>query len=238
MINYEILLKLLIAHLIGDFVFQTSGWIKKKRENKLKTFHFYIHCILHGLLAYILVYNLNLFWIPLVILITHFAIDVVKIYFFGRNKYWFYIDQILHITVILILWIFGTNQQYAVFRFAGDLLSDEKFWLIIFTYLLVSKPASVVISEFIGRWNDETIFKNTLRDAGKWIGYLERFLIVTFILIGQIQAIGFMLAAKSIFRFGDLKEYRDIKFTEYILIGTLSSFSIAIIAGIIAKKIL
>ena len=40
-----------------------------------------------------------------------------------------------------------------------------------------------------------------------------------------------MLAAKSIFRFGDLKENKDIRLTEYILIGTLLSFGIGILTG-------
>jgi len=44
--------------------------------------------------------------------------------------------------------------------------------------------------------------------------------------------VGFLLTAKSVFRFGDLKESKDRKLTEYILIGTLLSFGIAIIVGL------
>ncbi|TVR27761.1 MAG: DUF3307 domain-containing protein, partial [Balneolaceae bacterium] len=39
------------------------------------------------------------------------------------------------------------------------------------------------------------------------------------------------LAAKSIFRFGDLTRSKDRKLTEYILVGTLLSFLIAIATG-------
>jgi hypothetical protein len=46
------------------------------------------------------------------------------------------------------------------------------------------------------------------------------------------------LAAKSIFRFGDLKESKDRKLTEYVLIGTLLSFGIAIAVGMITLKLI
>ena len=75
----------------------------------------------------------------------------------------------------------------------------------------------------------------SLKNAGKWIGVIERFLILSFILINQWAAIGFLLAAKSIFRFGDLNEGKDQKKTEYILIGTLLSFSIALVHGLILR---
>jgi hypothetical protein len=43
-----------------------------------------------------------------------------------------------------------------------------------------------------------------------------------------VEAVGFLLAAKSVFRFGDLKDDHDRMRTEYVLIGTLLSFGIAI----------
>jgi hypothetical protein len=45
--------------------------------------------------------------------------------------------------------------------------------------------------------------------------------------------VGFILAAKSIFRFGDLTNSRDRNLTEYVLIGTLLSFGSALLAGIL-----
>lgn len=48
----------------------------------------------------------------------------------------------------------------------------------------------------------------------------------------QFAAIGFLLAAKSIFRFGDLRESSDCKRTEYILFGTFLSFTLAVLLGV------
>jgi hypothetical protein len=53
-----------------------------------------------------------------------------------------------------------------------------------------------------------------------------------FVITGKWEAIGFLLAAKSVFRFGDLRKSKDRKLTEYILIGTLISFGISILTGL------
>ncbi len=74
---------------------------------------------------------------------------------------------------------------------------------------------------------------DSLHDAGKNIGYIECLFIFVFIVLNQWSAIGFLLAAKSVFRFGDLSRARDRKLTEYILIGTLLSFGLAILTGVL-----
>jgi len=65
-----------------------------------------------------------------------------------------------------------------------------------------------------------------LKNAGTYIGYLERLLILSFILADQYVAIGFLVGAKAIFRYTDSRTV-----SEYILTGTLLSYSVAIIAG-------
>jgi len=55
--------------------------------------------------------------------------------------------------------------------------------------------------------------------------------------MNEWQAIGFLIAAKSVFRFGDLSRAKDRKLTEYILIGTLLSFGFAILIGLLYKNI-
>ena len=84
------------------------------------------------------------------------------------------------------------------------------------------------------RWQDEikTASRDSLKDAGKWIGIIERTLVLTFILLNEWAAIGFLLGAKSVLRFGDLKDGTQQKKTEYILIGTFLSFLLSIAAGL------
>ncbi len=70
-----------------------------------------------------------------------------------------------------------------------------------------------------------------LKNAGEWVGYLERALVYVLIILDLSNVLGFVVAAKSIARFEELK---DRKFSEYFLVGTLASITWAIaIAGLI-----
>ena len=62
---------------------------------------------------------------------------------------------------------------------------------------------------------------------------LESLLVFVFIISNHWKAVGFLITAKSVFRFGDLKEPKYRMLTEYILIGTLISFGIAIAVGLL-----
>jgi hypothetical protein len=61
------------------------------------------------------------------------------------------------------------------------------------------------------------------------VGWLERFLVLTAVVSGLPTAVGLIIAAKSIFRFPEIK---GRPFTEYFLIGTLLSITIAVIGGL------
>lgn len=103
--------------------------------------------------------------------------------------------------------------------------------------LLLTKPTSTAIKNVISIYTHES--KNntndSLENAGNYIGILERLFVFCFILTAHFEAIGFLFAAKSFFRFGDLKEAKDRKLTEYVLIGTLLSFGIALLTGFIVQ---
>lgn len=70
------------------------------------------------------------------------------------------------------------------------------------------------------------------------IGWTERTLIFLLIITSNLAAVGFILTAKSIFRYVDLKDSKDKKKTEYILIGTLLSFAFAVTIGLATKYFL
>ncbi len=226
-----VFLKLLIAHLLGDFIFQSDKSVKEKEEKKIKSLRLYFHVILHGILSLIVLWDIGLWKYAIIISVTHLAIDLGKSYLTSQKwkREAFLIDQFLHISVLGIISILltGNNINYHV------LIDNHS--IIFFVFLLfLTKPSSIFIKIFISKWTPEKTSKiDSLESAGNWIGILERLLIFVFIIIGKFEAVGFLLAAKSIFRFGDLKEGNDRKLTEYILIGTLSSFGTAIIAGIL-----
>ena len=94
-------------------------------------------------------------------------------------------------------------------------------------------PTSLLIERIFRQWSANIPDYTGLPNAGKWIGYIERILIVTFVATHNFSAVGFLITAKSVFRFSDIKNSSDFRLTEYVLLGTLFSFAIAIIGGLL-----
>ena len=232
-------LKLLLAHIIGDFCFQPDSWVVNKQRYKFKSKRLYIHIFIHTiLLAFAFGFNTTYWMGFLFIIVAHYLIDLAKLYVeTSKNTLlYFSLDQALHITVLAIV-----SHQYEPFGFSyTELFSTPNLLFVTALAMVIFVPA-VLIKMMIAQWRPETkdtqgdnLFKaeNSLVKAGRFIGILERLFVFVFIITDHWEAIGFLLAAKSIFRFGDLRKGKDRKLTEYVLIGTLLSFGIAILIGL------
>ncbi|MFB9108403.1 DUF3307 domain-containing protein [Flavobacterium gyeonganense] len=230
-------IKLLLAHLLGDFIWQPNSWVIHKEANKHKSIYLYLHILLHGFLAAIVVGEISFIPYAVLIAITHGIVDLIKLNF-QKNKTkrtWFVVDQIAHLLILIGVVLLYQNYNLTFTGF------NNRFWILITGIILVTKPTSIFIKTIISIWSPESQNShqdNSLANAGNYIGILERLFVVCFILTGHFEAIGFLLAAKSIFRFGDLKEAKDRKLTEYVMIGTLISFGIAILIGLIIQSLL
>lgn len=232
-----ILLKLILAHFLGDFLLQPTAWVKEKEVKKSKSKYLYAHILIHGVIVWLLLWDFNYWLLALLVMISHGVIDVIKLYAQKEtNKSnWFLIDQILHIMSILGLWVLFLKPEINL----NQILSSSEIWIYASALLFITVVSAIVIRELMSSWsatlgdnNDES-----LSNAGKYIGMLERLFVFVFVITGNWEGIGFLLAAKSVFRFGDLKESKDRKLTEYILIGTLLSFGIAIGVGMLVLKL-
>ncbi|QNM86481.1 DUF3307 domain-containing protein [Polaribacter pectinis] len=227
-------LKLLLAHIIGDFVFQPEKWVKDKEEKKIKSVKLYFHIAVHAVLLLVfLQFNLKEYWLGfIIVIVSHYIFDVLKLTFQNKKskRTWFFIDQVLH---LLVLFFMAT--LYFDFNLNFDDFFTGKILLLLIGILLITNVSSVIIKVFITQWNPENKIENddSLAKAGRYIGILERLFVFVFVITNHWEAIGFLLAAKSVFRFGDLTSSKDRKLTEYILIGTLLSFGLAIIIGIL-----
>lgn len=104
-----------------------------------------------------------------------------------------------------------------------------------YTNALSADSSSTTTDESLSEQDEakiEHIFRG-LPDGGRYIGWLERILVMLFVLSGYPQGIGFLIAAKSILRFGDIKNWHQRAATEYVIIGTFMSFVWAmVIAGL------
>ncbi len=104
------------------------------------------------------------------------------------------------------------------------------------------KPAHAEQAAAYDTYDSETSVRDNGRRDGEVIGILERIIVLTLVIIGQYQAIAFVVAAKSIARFKEFDKKSDGKnFADYYLEGTLASIGVAIITGILlgtARKLL
>lgn len=233
-----VLLKLILAHFIGDFLLQPKRWVDKKEEKKGLSIILYLHALLHGLLVLLLLWDITYWTLALVLTLLHGAIDAIKLYTQRENSKtrWFLIDQALHLVSIIALWMMWTT---ADIDFCA-LLLQPTIWIFATALLFITTVSGVVMQMLMTNWSNALNEDNSqsLPNAGKYIGMLERLFVFIFIITGNWQGIGFLLAAKSVFRFGDLKESKSRKLTEYILIGTLLSFGIATIAALITLRLM
>lgn len=232
-----ILLRLLLAHLLGDFLLQPAKWVKAKSSKKEKAPELYYHVFIVTLLTYIALWDWVNWYIPIIVMISHLIIDMWKSYR-PESFIYFVADQLLHLLVIVLLWLGFFFGHQNIIALTIKHFNSPHFWLIVLAYYVVIGPLGIAIGNATSNWQAEAgMDKGGLSKAGSWIGRCERVLILTFIITDQYTALGFLMAAKSILRFGDAED-RAQKKTEYILAGTLISFASAAIVGTIVNYLL
>lgn len=230
-----LLLKLIVAHLLGDFALQPDKWVEKKRHRKTRLPYLLLHGLVHlALLLVLLQFEMKYIIGISVIVVSHLLIDWLKLELQRLNSRWlFFIDQMLHLLVIVFVVGYYHEVSIPVFK-----LLEPQSLLLFIALLTVTFASGVVMKVLTSRWKiSEEQEGESLPDAGKYIGMLERLFVFGFVALNYWAGIGFLLAAKSIFRFGDLTRAKDRKLTEYILIGTLLSFGIAILTGLLYNKL-
>ncbi|MDD5152257.1 MAG: DUF3307 domain-containing protein, partial [Flavobacterium sp.] len=178
-----IFVKLLLAHLLGDFLLQPTSWVLDKENKKSRSKYLYIHILLHGILAWLFVSEMSFGWFALALALTHGFIDFLKLQFQKKKtkRNWFVIDQILHlIAIVLIAGLYkNLSVDFSVF--------NNQFWILITGILLLTKPTSIIIKNIISVWTPESKNKNddSLENAGNYIGIFERLFVFCFILTGH-----------------------------------------------------
>jgi len=124
---------------------------------------------------------------------------------------------------------------YFIYPFSIDsgLIFSKEVLLTLLSLVFLIPVSSIIMLTVMSKWQiDDSPKESGLKKAGAYIGVLERLFIFLFVVLGQWAGIGFLITAKSVFRFGDLSRAKDRKLTEYILIGSLFSFLIAIVTGL------
>jgi len=245
-----------MAHWLADFLLQPKSWIADKKNKLWASVYLYIHVLIVGLITAIFLWNIHLWKPVLIIALTHLFIDGFKL---QAERYFkdttnadfqiFIIDQLLHVAVIIIIWLWMINGWANWSKMVSTLAGNYNIWLRGLGYVFVTTPVGYIINFLTRKWNNDLMPNDSLPNAGKWIGILERLLILTMVFIDQFSAIGFLVAAKSILRVTDKPEklstdttsgkpFSSRKHTEYVLIGTFLSVGIAILSGLLINALL
>lgn len=228
----ETFLMLLVAHLLGDFVLRTDRMRERRGRPGYLALHSGIVVLAAGLL---------LGAAPLALLLPLFAAHLVVDALSARlpeRLSSFLVEQLAHVAVALGLALtFPAAFDGGAWAAALD-GEDRRLYLRLVTGLaglLVCVPAGgALIAAATRPLIDEIDGENQidgLRKGGRYIGWLERALVMLLLAMELPSGIGFLFAAKSILRFGEVRDSSQRKVAEYIIIGTFMSFGWALLVS-------
>lgn len=226
----EFFLCLLLAHLLADFVFQTSSSCRDKAAKHGRSVHQYVHAMIVIALSWLVSWDLSFWWCALIVGFTHLLLDVWKTYKAEGIK-WFLLDQLFHCLVLAaVAFVWCLGHSWAMPDFCSI-----KLLAVLLSILICWKPANIFIKLMLKHYsvNMPEEKEDTHFNAGALIGTVERWLILVFVYLGRYEALGLLIAAKSIIRFSESQTNK----TEYVLAGTLMSILIAVLCGLFITNI-
>lgn len=244
---------LLITHILGDFYLHNDKSTIKKREvlsinNFFKSENF-VHSLKHALLSLIvfLFYSpsnqWNYFVIFITILLSHYLINLLKSTlsqkFNSRNQYLFIADQLIHLFIMYLISIFIAANFNRILLFSLNELYID--WILAVS--LIGNTASVFFKIFFHTFipSKEEIDININFDSSKWIGILERLLILILLTLGEFTSVGVLISVKLYARFNHNNLPEEVKknvsailkLENYYIIGTLYSMLYALMTYLI-----
>ena len=227
------LTKLLLSHFLTDFLLQRTKWVEERKKDHFASPYLYLHTIITAVVAWFFI-GFSYWLVAIIIFVTHTIIDGLKSFAPDKPKF-FLIDQGLHLIVIIACWWF-TFYDFSDLKLNwNEISNDTDLWVKITAYFFISWPCGFLIGQLTQKWRANLPNSEGLENAGKWIGIIERVIILTLALYNQYEAVGLLIAAKGIIRFNE--NDRTEQKTEYLVIGTLISILLAIITGLIVIKI-
>jgi Protein of unknown function (DUF3307) len=244
-------LALYLAHLMTDFVFQSDRMVARKQGGEVLGYaeHGGVHLLTALLLLSFALpesaQTLRFYGVTVSLTLIHLGIDWGKLRLVQSKRMQdgatiFLADQTLHaVTVCIAAWLMVEIPIRGMISSLGWFQSQaERTLLLLVVYVGVIFGAGYLL-----RFITKPLLKgdlhiagqttNELQNAGMYIGWLERFLVLTALLLQSPATVGLILTAKSIARYPELK---SVRFAEYFLIGTLLSMSIGILGGLILLK--
>ncbi len=164
---------------------------------------------------------------------AHLAVDAIKVW--GgrfRSLTAFLTDQLAHLATILAIAWYVPELWGGSGIWGGDLTWPPlpPLMAILAGLIAATRAGGFAVGLLMKPPHALRIRSQGLRRGGWTIGLLERGLVFVLILGGLPPlGVGFLVAAKSVLRFGTAT--RDQRSAEYVIIGTLASFGWAILVA-------
>jgi uncharacterized membrane protein len=222
----NLLIRFLLAHIAADFILQTGSMVKTKSWISASMF-------LHIVIVFALTWLFTGLWLPAIIVAAlHWLVDSLKVSL--QKKYpqqeakLFAADQLIHLLTILVVWcwhynLFATTYKAILFPF-----NSYKISLLVMGYAFVIWPMAYILKFALQKMAPPENEGGNVNQGGKLIGQFERIIILSFVLLGQYEAIGFLITGKGIIRFAEKEKLAS----EYVLVGTMMSYAISILTGL------
>lgn len=208
---------LLFAHALADFILQTNWMAAHKRHPRALVLH-----AATVLITAVLATGTASPWL-LALTAAHIAIDLVKSAWPKRGLAPFLIDQAAHLATLAACALLLPAGIWQPFPALAPLMA------LTAGLILSTRAGGFAVGLLMEPW--ATSAPAGLPGGGRMIGLLERGLIFALILTDQASGVGYLVAAKSVLRFGAVSN--EGKLSEYVIIGTLASvfWAIAVAAG-------
>lgn len=238
----QLLICLGAAHTITDFCLSPGHTARNKPGASVLL----LRALMAAATSYLLCGAWTTWMIPLGVFAGHALVDVLKGRWPRGGAASFLLDQLGHAATVLIVAVVVARQGVALYG-VDQLGAMYLKVLIVVTGVILAVFASGVLiglavepllAELRKSQDQLSPEERGFEHGGRYIGWLERALSFVFVISGQPSSIGFLIAAKSIFRFGELKEQRHRMEAEYIIIGTMMSVGHGLLVAYVTKCLL
>jgi len=233
--------QLYLAHLVADFLLQPDWVARRKTEVRPLSAHAATHLVCAAA-AVNLGLDRRVAGAIVAVALIHTLLDYAKARLSGDGWIAFTADQAAHLVVVALASIWLTASWPRMIDVVRSIVTNPLVYLYACAYVAVVFGGGYLVQKitqsFLATMQSSLAqLKPGLPSAGKYIGWVERILILTFIVGGYETAVGFLLAAKALVRYPEIQEDTRGHFAEYFLVGTLTSVGLALIAGMAVNKL-
>jgi hypothetical protein len=234
-------LKLLFAHVAGDFLFQTARIATGKHQRGVLLWHLGIHAALLVGVALTEPFDFALVIGLVTILAAHAAIDAWTSRIEPRTVSLLVLDQSLHVLSLGAAVAIARPEDFEAARWwLSRALQDPRVFVTLAGFVIAVWVGAVLV----GRWAEPFARaivtrlgedRPGLERAGRAIGMFERAIIFLAMMLRIESLIGFVIAAKAILRLPEARERGSRELAEYYLVGSLASVFWAVLAGVLTR---